>query len=304
MSTEESKRVASQFFATIGKGDIAALTEMADPECVGNFPGLRTNMNREQLIATISANQTAFPDLKADIQDQFAEGEKVVTRTAVRVTHGGPYYDVPATGNNVSWWGLRINRVVGGKIMDRYGQVDMLNIVHQMGGMPAVGRLGSLPSELPGRTHAEDAILSASVSSEYTKTLVRRVIEEIINKGEEDSLREFVASTYVEHSNPLSASPEGFAQAVRLFRDPFPDVTFRIEDVIAEGAKVATRGKWRGTHQGDFMGIAPKGTRVEVTYTDIWWTQNGKVVERWIQSDLLGLLVQLGITPLRGMPSF
>ena len=108
MSTEESKRVASQFFATIGKGDIAALTEMADPECVGNFPGLRTNMNREQLIATISANQTAFPDLKADIQDQFAEGEKVVTRTAVRVTHGGPYYDVPATGNNVSWWGLRI----------------------------------------------------------------------------------------------------------------------------------------------------------------------------------------------------
>ena len=303
MSTEESKRVASQFFDTIGKRDIAALTAMADPECVGNFPGLRTNMNREQLMASIAANQTAFPDLKADIQDQFAEGEKVVTRTAVRVTHGGPYYDIPPTGKKVSWWGLRINRVVGGRIMDRYGQVDMLNIVHQMGGMPSVGWLSSLPSELPGRVHAEDAILNAKVSSEDTKALVRRVIEEGINQGKEDPIRELVAPTYAEHSNPLSTRPEGFKQAVRHFRDPFPDLKFNIEEVIAEGAKVATRGKWRGTHQGDFLGIAPKGTPVEVTYTDLWWTDNGKVVERWIQSDLLGLLVQLGISPLRGMPS-
>ena len=303
MSTEESKRVASQFFDTIGKRDLAALTEMADPECTANFPGLRTSMNREQLIASIAANQTAFPDLKADIQDQFAEGEKVVTRTAVHVTHLGPYYDIPATSKKVSWWGLRINRVVGGRIIDRYGQVDMLNIVHQMGGMPSVGWLSSLPSELPGRVHAEDAILNASVTSKATKALVRRVIEEIINKEKEDSLRELVAPTYVEHCNPLSPRPEGFTQAVRHFRDPFPDLKFNIEEVIAEGAKVATRGKWRGTHQGDFLGIAPTGKPVEVTYTDLWWTDSGKVVERWVQSDLLGLLGQLGISPLRGMPS-
>ena len=183
MSTEESMRVASQFFETIGKRDLAALTEMADPECVGNFPGLRTSMNREQLIASIAANQTAFPDLKAGVEDQFAEGDKVVSRTAVRVTHLGPYYDIPPTGKNVSWWGLRINRVVGGKIMSRYGQVDMLNIVHQMGGMPLVGRISSLPSELPGRVHAEETIMRAGVSAEDTKALVRRVIEEGINLG-------------------------------------------------------------------------------------------------------------------------
>ena len=77
---------------------------------------------------------------------------------------------------------------------------------------------------------------------------------------------------------------------------------YSIEEVIAEGAKVATQGTWRGTHQGDFMGVAPKGTRVEVTYTDLWWTANGQVFERWVQSDLLGLLVQLGISPVKGMP--
>ena len=302
MSTEESMRVASQFFETIGKRDLAALTEMADPECVGNFPGLRTSMNREQLIASIAANQTAFPDLKAGVEDQFAEGDKVVSRTAVRVTHLGPYYDIPPTGKNVSWWGLRINRVVGGKIMSRYGQVDMLNIVHQMGGMPLVGRISSLPSELPGRVHAEETIMRAGVSAEDTKALVRRVIEEGINLGEQDSQRELVAPDYVEHSNPLSPKPESFTQALRLFRDPFPDLQYRIEEVIAEGAKVATRGTWHGTHQGDFMGLDPTGTQVEVTYTDIWWTDNGKVVERWVQSDLLGLLGQLGVIPTRGMP--
>ena len=75
MSTEESKRVASQFFATIGKGDIAALTEMADPECVGNFPGLRTNMNREQLIA-MPASVVCYPGYRVE-QPIFGESYTV-----------------------------------------------------------------------------------------------------------------------------------------------------------------------------------------------------------------------------------
>ena len=84
---------------------------------------------------------------------------------------------------------------------------------------------------------------------------------------------------------------------MRAIRSAFPDLHVTIEDQIAEGDKVVTRVTFRGTHQGEFSGIAPTGKRVEYSGIAIDRIANGKVVEMWHISNMAGLLLQIGATP-------
>jgi predicted ester cyclase len=80
-----------------------------------------------------------------------------------------------------------------------------------------------------------------------------------------------------------------------MFRQAFPDSYFTVEDMVAEGDKVATRKSFRGTHQGEFMGIPPTGQRVSIGLIDIVRIADRKVVEHWSMGDNLGLMQQLGV---------
>ena len=85
-----------------------------------------------------------------------------------------------------------------------------------------------------------------------------------------------------------------------MFRAAFPDLQATIEDLIAEGHKVAVRGTLRGTHPGELLGIPPTGAQVTVPLIDINRIEAGKLVERWGEADMLGLLHQLGVIPAPG----
>ena len=73
-----------------------------------------------------------------------------------------------------------------------------------------------------------------------------------------------------------------------------------VEDLIAEGDKVVTRWRARGTHQGELMGIPPSGNPVEVTGITIHRIEGGKVVETWANYDALGMMQQVGAVPEPG----
>jgi steroid delta-isomerase-like uncharacterized protein len=75
------------------------------------------------------------------------------------------------------------------------------------------------------------------------------------------------------------------------------DLRHTIEDMVAEGDKVATRMTSRGTHTGDFRGIAPTGKQFTVTGMDLFRIADGKIAEQWTNLDTLGVLQQLGVLP-------
>jgi steroid delta-isomerase-like uncharacterized protein len=136
------------------------------------------------------------------------------------------------------------------------------------------------------------------MSAESNKALVRRGFEEGMNQHNMNAFDEVMAPNYVNHNMPAPGpGPEGFKAVISMFLSAFPDFRVTIEDAIAEGDKVATRGTWQGTHQGDFMGIPATGKPVAVSYCDIWRLENGKAVENWVQMDMLGLMQQLGVAP-------
>jgi steroid delta-isomerase-like uncharacterized protein len=137
------------------------------------------------------------------------------------------------------------------------------------------------------------------MSAEENKALVRRFYEEI-DKGNVDAMDDLVAEDYLDHSPPpfpgFAPGREGVKQAFRLFWDATPG-RHQIDDQIAEGDKVVTRLTAYGVHEGDLPGIPATGRQIKMTGTVIHRIENGKLVEKWSDKDVLGFLQQVGVIP-------
>ena len=137
------------------------------------------------------------------------------------------------------------------------------------------------------------------MSAEANKAAICHYIEEAWNKGNVDIMDELMAAHYARHM-AISAPPltrEGQKQRILGFRRAFPDLRLTIEDMVAEGEKVSFRLTLRGTHRGEFMRVPPTGKQIVVGAVDVARFEDGKVVEQWGQTDLLGWLQQLGAIP-------
>jgi steroid delta-isomerase-like uncharacterized protein len=136
--------------------------------------------------------------------------------------------------------------------------------------------------------------------SEENKALIQRFVEEAFNEGNLDVADEVYASTFISHDPTTpegQGSPEAVKQFVNTYLSAFPDGHTTVEDSIAEGDKVAYRWTFRGTHQGELMGISPTGKQVEITGITINRLSGSKIEEQWNNFDQLGMLQQLGVAP-------
>ena len=132
--------------------------------------------------------------------------------------------------------------------------------------------------------------------SEANKAQVRRVIEEVYNRGDLDAVDDLASRDLVIHApSEEIRGREGAKRYVAALRTGFPDLHLTIEDQIAEGDMVVTRWTARGTHTGEFQGIPATGRQVRVAGTDIDHIIGGRTVECWAHVDELGLMQQLGV---------
>lgn len=134
------------------------------------------------------------------------------------------------------------------------------------------------------------------MSIEENKALIRHVYE-LCNRKELDAFFQLLDPAYIAHSPMGDSSLEQAKQGETMYFAAFPDVIATIEDMVAEGDKVAIRATWRGTHKGEFMSIAPTGNKIEITYTVIYRIDDGKLAEYWGTPDALRLMQQLGVIP-------
>ena len=140
------------------------------------------------------------------------------------------------------------------------------------------------------------------MTTEENKAIGSRIIEEVWNKGDLAAVDELVSPNHIYHfpGREDIKGPEGLKQFATMARTAFPDLHITIDDMIAEGDKVACRFTWRGTHKGEMMGIAPTGKQVTVTGIVISHFVGGKEVEVWESTDSLGMFQQLGVVPPMG----
>ncbi len=128
------------------------------------------------------------------------------------------------------------------------------------------------------------------------KTVATRIMEELYSKGDMSVIDENVSKDYVYRAPGLEVCGHAdLKEFVAEYRTAFPDLNVRIDDMIIDGEKVATRFTMSGTHEGDFDGVAPTNKKVAATGVLISRYESGKLVEDWDQFDMHGLLQQLGV---------
>ncbi|WP_435152376.1 ester cyclase [Haladaptatus sp. DFWS20] len=137
--------------------------------------------------------------------------------------------------------------------------------------------------------------------TDESKAVVRRLINEFVNEGDESIADELLAPDYVRYDPDAPSGvqgPDEFTAMIGMFQSAFPDGEISIEEMIAEGDLVVFRGTERGTHDGEFMGHEPTGETFEITGLAMHRVEDGRITETWANWDMLGLLQQLGIVPV------
>ena len=139
------------------------------------------------------------------------------------------------------------------------------------------------------------------MSTEKNKLIVRRFFEEGPSKGDLSAANELLASNFALNV-PLPCAPgiQGINDVITACRAAFEGLNVTIEDMVAEGDKVAARFTARGVHRGAFMGLQPTGKSITMTGIEIFRIEDGKIAELWGEANLLGLMQQLGILPPLG----
>ncbi|RZU24823.1 ester cyclase [Streptomyces sp. BK239] len=140
MSSEENKRLVRRFYAEIDKGNVEAMDELVAEDYQDHspppFPGLGSG--REGLKQAFRLFWEATPGIH-EIEDQIAEGDKVVTRLTARGVHERDLPGIPATGHQLTMTATVIHRVENGRLAEKWSDKDLLGFLQQLGVMPTLG---------------------------------------------------------------------------------------------------------------------------------------------------------------------
>ncbi len=141
------------------------------------------------------------------------------------------------------------------------------------------------------------------MSTEENKALLRRAYEAVNQRNLTAFFELFTPDFVLRNGSMTIQGLEAFKQIEGMLLTALPDLHYTIEDLIAEGDKVAVRLTATGTQHGAFMGVPPTGKYTTVTESAISRIVGGKIAEHWSETDMLGLMQQLGVIPPPGQAS-
>ena len=130
------------------------------------------------------------------------------------------------------------------------------------------------------------------------KAVVRRFIDEVFVAGRVEAVDELVADDFIPHTwGAMARGRDGLKQAMERVARGLADVSMTVEDVIAEGDRVAVRLTSHARQVGEFMGMPPSGREYTIGEIHIFRVRDGRIAEHWHQADFLGMMKQLGAMP-------
>lgn len=304
MSTAEHVALVHRAVEAFNRGDLAAVDALFAADYVDHDPS-RPDLppGPAGVKQAWAAMRAAFPDLQATIAETVAEGDKVAVRGTIRGTHEGELMGIPPTGKRVTVTLIDVNRIAGGRLVERWAEVDTLGLLQQLGvipGPPAGGDDGA-----PGVPAAATGEATAT-SAEANKAVARRYADLLLNRHELERAEEVLAPDFVGRFAGMPGpvrGPAAWRQMFGAFLAAFPDYRETVHDLIAAGDRVVARITFSGTHRGELFGLPATGRAVSAGGMAFLRIAGGKVVEQWTEADLVGLFRQLGAIPAAGQPS-
>lgn len=276
MNKEIVRRWILEGFAA---GNVDLADELIAEDFTNHTPQPGQQPGRAGLKQAVLGLRGSFADLDVSIHDMLADDDLVAVRDVVRGTHVGPFAGVPPTGKHVEVSRLAFYRLCAGQIAEHWAQLDTLGLLQQ---------LGAAPGEPAAPA---DAVTGCDGPAAANKALIRRFFEEGLSVGNMLVVDELVAPDLRLHGGPPGR--EGLKALLGMFRSAFSDYRDTLDELVAEGDRVAARWTFRGTHSGSFQSIAATGRQVQVGGMSVFRIEEGRIIDDWTQIDLVGLMRQI-----------
>jgi predicted ester cyclase len=133
MAAEENKALIRRFVAAADRSDFDEATTCLAPDLRVHLGGVAEALDFPTFVQFGHAWHAAFPDEQTTFDAQFADGDTVISRMTSTATHTGDFQGLPPTGRRITVTGIWIDRVRDGRIVERWGVVDMLGVKQQLG---------------------------------------------------------------------------------------------------------------------------------------------------------------------------
>jgi predicted ester cyclase len=282
-----------------GDDDDAVVDELFAPRYVDHDPGRAgAPLGPTGVRQSWAALRQALPDLHATILDTVAECAMVAVRGEVSGTHLGDLMGIPPTGRTVRLSLIDFNRIVGGQVVERWAQADILGLLRQLQGEAPADRPTTVGPIKPRRAEPHG---NGQALARANKALALRYSQIVLNRRRLDRIGEFVAADSV---GRLAGVPgpivgiEAWRELLAGLLSAVPDYTETVHEVVAEGDLVAARITFGGTHAGELLGRPATGRMFGAGGMAVLRIRGGLIVEQWTEADLVGVLGQLGALPV------
>jgi len=302
MSVEANKNVVRRTWEeAITQEQYDLMDELYAPQFSFHDPALqdRVDDTPEKMKQTVREFKHAFPDLIYHVLDLAGEEDQVVLRWRQTSTYTNQLFPgAPANGEKVDVTGIDYFRLEDGKIVEEMAEWDQLKMLQQIGVIPP---MGPLTTSLPPTTTAT----GTSTSPQENKAVVQRYFTEVASQGNLESMDQICAANMLYHDPALPhdlRTSEDLKQHLTTLRGAFPDVSFNVNKLIAEGNTVVAFWTMTGTHlgQGLIPNLPPTGRQIRASGIDFLRVVDGKIVEDWSEWNVVGMLQQLGLAPTLG----
>jgi steroid delta-isomerase-like uncharacterized protein len=289
------ENLVRRYYAIAASDDLSALGDVLAPDFVITNAPPGEDAGLDGLVFSLKRARVSRPDFTFRIEDVIIAGNAVVVRTTIGGTHLGDFFGVRATGTWIEIPAIDLWHVENGKLADVSHHEDILGMMEQLGMIPGVEVPTATPTTGPTTPAPASATVDASQIAANT-ALARRFREELLAQGDRNAAAAILAQEVIWHFD----APPGVAgvEAATLdLRSAFPDLTVTVDEIVAEGDRVAIVWTVRGTHRGEFLGIEATGNPVSMSGMDIFRITDGRIAEIWTVGDELGLLFQLEAFP-------
>lgn len=292
---EQNKALFHRWFKQAwNSGHYEVAHEVISPKMkVHGAGGQPVEMGPDGLIGLISTWRNAFPDGQMVSSGVIAEGDLVAALLTWRGTQKGEFYGVPASERAVVCTSIGLDRIDAGIIVDGWGELDMVGMMQQMGAVPPIGPGSSAKGESAEWGSAEQVVAGPATGDEKA---VATAFIAALNTGDFSSA---VAEGYREYGPVYGTSDAAdSARVLGELRAALPDLHYALDNsvTLSEGDLAVVHGVLSGTYTGSSLwGSTPNGKTITWTQTELLRVQGGKVLERWVCTDNMALLTQVGL---------
>jgi steroid delta-isomerase-like uncharacterized protein len=281
---EQNLEVAHRYFdELLNQGRFSVIDQIVTEDFQFRLPTQPDLSGKESLRGYVSYLRNAFSDLKFEVEREITNENKVAIRWRITGKHVGEFNGVPPSYAQVEEYGIDFFEFWNGKIHSINVVANQLGLNNQM------------------ISHQPEP---RKMTPEENNAIAEKFFNSVWNKGDFSVLDTLISPDAVDHST-VGGKPKAekgsasFRAIVSMFRKAMPDIQLTIDDEIFTGDRVVHRWTLNGTDNGGVMGMPP--SRKQLTFSGITTVrmENGKIVERWVNIDELGLMQQLGAVPIQ-----